>query len=1031
MKKLIILLAGAMVFSVLGYPGAQVIPSSSLRGLRFEVFGNFSQLENALLAPKMAEEFDFSAPAVGEKVQLKKRQYYCTAYNTAPAGLAEFYEYLYGHKSVSIGMRNGDCKFTTAANGNIMITSEGHQLAFFQFWGSNSHGYGYPFAAIEGDSEYFEVNEATGVVTYFKPYLSNNTRSVYRHTLTPIGDNRVKVEWDTGSEDKISPWVLFENDTYRDANITLGGTQWVNNSLEDLLAPANSAGIRKYFPSTGIINYNVGDVRTGMSIIFEEGSKNRSYTTESIGYKNTATWSNVVCKLIYRAEGVSAAKGSFVIDLGQAYKRKAAPGPQNLGVVDFWRGDATEVTQRPTRNLLPNGDFAMGFRYWQDGTGGATFTQVPEDERRYQIVVTNTPMSATGTALMMRTTQVGAMSIRSFPIALEKGCKYTISGYMKAPNNNSGVSCSLHNCSKMGKHYGPVSGTNFQWRANKTWTRNSFTFTADGTGVILGVCSYGDKIMFTGFQLEKGETATDWTRDPIISELVTVREDDQLDINDSRKMRLDLQGAPNSTATLNCSLYNPFRENLYSHTYSVTFDTAGRASYPLDFTRRHLGQGLFVLRTEFVLGDGTRWADHHRFSIMPRANTTVATRDVFGTLFPEERLVYADRLNDKMHNYWGWSSTTWKGTKDVLPGSYLLNLFYEYNISNWGRCITSDGVFANYKYFTNVTPAMEAEIEEVAYNTVHTNDSRFTVWAFGNEEEYSAAANTPAEYVKVQLATYRGVKRANPEAWVMPSHGTSGYFAGRGYNEMERYIAFAHTNGVHYDAIGIHQYGNIDGGSLGVNDMLVAAQYLKDTLAKYGYPDTTPIITSECFNHTSIDIPEWGTDSNDMYQSGRPSYDFSRREFIQAASAMRIYLNVLHDWPRHKMANIWISYPQMDHTLTPTILCKVPNTLLQHFDDVRLVGDVIKNEWRAYVFERIGAGDAVAAIWLTDERVERGFAPCPQINLSLPSDAKFYDMMGNLRRISNPLTISPALLIIRSSSAQELLNVIKQSTNNE
>lgn len=939
--------------------------------------------------------------------------------------LQDFAEYRTGRKCVTAGLLSNTTTDRRPSGCNaITVCGADSPLVRITFWGSaGGSNFGYPFADLADDPPRIENNPATGVTRFVKPYSNGTERCTFTWTMTPTEDGKVRVDWDTQSERVVQPWFVFAQDLYRTQTIRFGSNAYANYSDEELKAAAN--GKTRSF-SSGDISVDAGSPATGVELKFAEASS--GVTTESVSY--TTYQSNLVHGLIFRANvgkggGTSASSGSFTIDLGESMTLREG-GAEPAGPVSYWASDAQEVPRRPTRNLLPNPGFEQGFRYWRDGQGGAFYQEVAPDEERYQIVVTNTPCGEGSRALRVCGKQNKAMYIRTFPLSLEKGERYTLSAWVKAPKDQQSADVCLMSASPHGGFNWTTGRTG--WIANREWERKSYTFTADGGGVMVEVGGY--ELLFDGFQLEKGETATEWTCDPIEGQLDTVRDDDQLTKSDPLTMTYEMTGRPGLAALVDFRLENAFRENVWSNAVRVRMDADGRASVPLAFDPAVVGEGMFVLRTGYRIPGGIAWCDHHRFTRMDPADPNIATRNVFGNLYPDDRLARADRLVRRMTE-WGFHSTDWGSTSDMTsPDRHKLPFIRQYDIFDWARAITSDGCFADYKNWTSVSDELAAKIEQTAYDIVRTNDARFTVWTFGNEEEYSTAAERhPAEYAKAQVACYRGVKRANPDAWVLPTHGTSGYCAARGHLQIDRYLEEALKLGVRYDAVGIHQYGNIDGGTLGARDIVEETHHLMERLAHYGYPDTTPILTTECFDITETSLPEWDTNSYDSFKAGKSGYGWNNREFVQAASVARIYLAVLHDWPRHRMANIWVDYPILDHDQMPLLLCKVPNTFATHFGDVRLTDDIRADGGiRAYVFRR-GDGTGVAAVWVVNKEVENGYERGPTVTLPLPADTRAYDFTGTERRLDRTdgavtLPLTPAPLILRAADPAALAESI-------
>lgn len=992
-------------------------------------------------APPPAEEKDSEPPpspspfVTDETVSgaaFGVRQRVVSASNTAtPAEpLADYPSYGVGRKSVEPGLSSASATTRTPTDINaITVCGAGRPLARITFWGSAGSGnFGYPFADLAGDPATLTFDAATGVTRYVKPYAVDGVRREFSYVMSPTEDGRVRVDWDTGSTYGVQPWIVFENDGYRDAALSFGSVRYENFGTDELRA-ADTAGKTRNFNPGGLVSCDPGSTDTGFEIAFDGSC--RGTTTESVSY--TTYQSNLVYHLIYRLGSLAGGgtNGSFTVDLGEAMK-VAEGGEEPEGQVRFWESDALEVPRRPTRNLLANPGFEQGFRHWRDGQGGAVYKEVPPEQERYRIVATNTPCGADGHALMVRSTQGNAMYIRTFPLSLEKGRAYTLSVFAKAPRNDVDAGIGLMSASPHGGFNWTTGKTG--WRLTDQWARYTHTFVADGGGIMVEVGGYADGILFDGFQLEKGEVATEWTCDPIEGVLETARDDDQLTKSDPLDMTYAMRGPAGVAALVELRLQNAFREGLWTTVARVRFDGSGRAAVPVRLDPDVVQEGIFVLRAGYRMHGVPQWCDHHRFTRMDPADPNIATRDVFGNLYPDTRLVRADELVRRM-NDWGFHSTTWGNTPELTEGSVKLGFIRKYDISNWGRTMINEtSAFADYKSWTAVPDELAERIELVSYDTVRTNDARFAVWAFGNEEEYSTAAEKhPDEYAKAQVACLRGVKRANPDAWVLPTHGTSGYNPSRGHLQMDRYLEAALKLGVRYDAIGIHQYGNVDGGTLGSYEIVDQVRHLAERLRAYGYPDSTPILTTECFDITETYLPEWGTTSYDSYKAGNAGYAFSNREFVQAASVARIYLSVLHDWPRHRMANIWVSTPIVDHDQMPLLLCKVPHTLGRHFDDVAWIGDVRRDAdgVRAFVFRR-GDGTGVAALWVVDNEIEFGYRRGPTVSLSLPSDTTAYDLMGCRRRLVrkdgvSEIRLTPAPLILRAADPEALLSALDAS----
>ena len=209
------------------------------------------------------------------------------------------------------------------------------------------------------------------------------------------------------------------------------------------------------------------------------------------------------------------------------------------------------------------------------------------------------------------------------------------------------------------------------------------------------------------------------------------------------------------------------------------------------------------------------------------------------------------------------------------------------------------------------------------------------------------------EYFKAQSAAARGVRRANPNAIIIPTCGTSGYSRMRGYDAIEGYLNAARKHGFRYDAIAVHPYGNIDKGTLSQNDLDEETRASDRPDEKVRLRQRDPDLFHGNVQHPGNLCSPHGEPipPTITIRRGKPSYDFGNREFIHASSAARIYIMALKYWPQVQSVNIWVAQPFMDLSLTPILLCKAVNTLGTHLGDVAYLADVKPAAGiRGYVF---------------------------------------------------------------------------------
>ena len=140
------------------------------------------------------------------------------------------------------------------------------------------------------------------------------------------------------------------------------------------------------------------------------------------------------------------------------------------------------------------------------------------------------------------------------------------------------------------------------------------------------------------------------------------------------------------------------------------------------------------------------------------------------------------------------------------------------------------------------------------------------------------------------------------------------------------------------------------------------AARLLSRLAHYGYPETTPIMFSEGFNVLPFSIPQWDVLAfADFYPHGwTASLDLGWREFLQAGEMARLYIMDLKYWPRLMNSHSWQNRLVADAQMSPVMWNMVPNTLGHLLPSPKFLGDVKRDDWRAYVFRQGDYG--VAAV---------------------------------------------------------------------
>jgi hypothetical protein len=267
-----------------------------------------------------------------------------------------------------------------------------------------------------------------------------------------------------------------------------------------------------------------------------------------------------------------------------------------------------------------------------------------------------------------------------------------------------------------------------------------------------------------------------------------------------------------------------------------------------------------------------------------------------------------------------------------------------------------------------------------------------------------------------------------------PTHGSCNYNDPGRREMMDGFMDVAAKHGFHYDFIAVHTYHAIDKSVLGSCDRDENAALLFSRMAHYGYPETTPVMFSEGFNNLPFVMQRWNTEvSADNYQNGGPaSLDLGWREFLQAGAMARMHIMDLKYWPRVMTSHSWQHRLVADAQMSPFMWNMVPNTLGHLLPSPKFLGDVKRDGWRAYVFRQGDYG--VAAVWTNERQAELGRKKGMTLELALPDDARFVDLMGNRRAAPTAnadgttfVPLTPAPLFIVSRDAERLMKVFENA----
>ena len=926
------------------------------------------------------------------------------------------------------------------------------------------------------------VDREKGTATWSRPYtLSDGTEKTLSYVVSTLPDGRVAVDYDFGltleeakREGKLPISCRLNLAAREDGTVEYGFGGKVHEmcSADELIAEGarqRNWGYGKI--KSAVFDYEARDAVKHWSLTFPRESLMKAYGwVEHPG--NVRDGKRYRGNMIHGGQAIgdfrnesygNDVKGRFVWDLGATEMPVVAPEPP-VGGIDFWGYDALHVPAPVTRNLVMNGSFEQDFKGWRWEDWGAFYT--PSDVPREEIVAGG---RFGAHALLLRGVQHRCPAICSAPMPLEKDARYTVSCWAKsADGQERGIDFRVRSVANSGKYWQFRGQSDFPGQRVKGtgWQRLSFTFTADAGGFVVqlspGWNAGREGVLVDAVQVEKGDAPTDYVEAPFVANLLTSNPYNDLRPGEPIAAKLDVQSVIGGKGGVWVRIYNGYYEKLYDKRFPLELAPGGRVGIPLAPDPAKLGKGVFVVRMDFARKDGavTRWTDYTRFSIQEPLANKHPTAQMYANHAWYQRVSRAPHYMRKFVE-WGWGSTDGNGNEAIVTAPWVPQA-RALGIRNYVHPITYEGLemkaavtnrpsgstapYEGPRKFTGKPEELEL-VEVAAYQVAKKADPKDDIFTFWNEEEDWSRRQGFETHWQFVDAVRRGATRAWKERGLgtprfSETHGTSHYFNGRNYDAIEGYLKTALDHGFRYDVVTIHPYQNIDASTLGPKDADIETQHLIDTMKKYGYPDSTPIMFTECFNMLPWRFPSWGSDGwGDSYRSNTtPSHDCGNREFVMAAAQMRLYILALKFWPKVQLVHPWNHEPINDLRFTPLLFTFSANTLGHLLPNPTFVGDAQPyGDVRGYCFRQDGR--AVMPVWTTNHDVENGEKKSPVLEMTLPADTTFVDMFGNARKptkkqllpststsaIACRVPLTPAPLFLISKDAEGLLKGLREA----
>ena len=777
-----------------------------------------------------------------------------------------------------------------------------------------------------------------------------------------------------------------------------------------------------------------------------------------------------------------AASGRVMIDLcgSTVIANSSTPNSStpNSGIIDFWAEDALDVPEDPTGNFLANGSFELGLVDWNYWWGGEPWYMVAATGEALESITDEAKVGDKALRMRRSKTRDKYEALQSAPMSLEPGVEHVLSAWVKRAKGEEGEAKISFTVDPAAKKFHVVTKPDGSEAklvvplSDDEWHFVEMPFVSECGDCKIILDGQGAATVVDGVRVEKGRGKWEERRGKcaqcVEARLETSSPDNLLHFGEPVGARLVLSGPDGAEGSVLVTLRNFYSDEVYRNTFP--FKLPEDKILPLDLDPAELGTGVFVLGTELSVGGRRYRGRYQRMAVVKPLSGKHPTSDFYLQLGWYEKSSNGEKLAAYSRDL-GIMATNWRtNSRFADTNAPETQLRKKYGFVNRLHAVSSElagmypdlckpGMPYNPKALTNAVPEKVAFIEKAAYEVGMKAAPDDNWWSFYNEEDCEIA---PIRYAKTreerrkacedwfqyQYACWKGLKKAFDERGIRlmyaPTHGSCNYNQEWRREMMDLFMEVAAEHGFRYDFIAIHTYYAIDNSYLGYADRDENAAELLSRMEKYGYGDA-PVMFSEGFNVLPFFVPRFGAVSSaDVYINGGPaSLDLGWREFLQAAAMARLYIMDLKYWPRVMTSHSWQHRLVADAAMSPFMWNMVPNTLGHLLPSPKFLGDVKRDDWRAYVFRQGDYG--VAAVWTNERQVELGRKKgvCLKLggrvssrakadgDVRHPGDLKFVDLMGN-RRAAPPcdkdgeteIPLTPAPLFVVSRDAEALLNAL-------
>ena len=571
------------------------------------------------------------------------------------------------------------------------------------------------------------------------------------------------------------------------------------------------------------------------------------------------------------------------------------------------------------------------------------------------------------------------------------------------------------------------------------WNRRSFTFSLDRTRPVefhinAACLGKGDCLVWLdALQLERGNQPTAYDPPATEGRLLTSETQNFVNAMEPVDGRLLITTAkPSMKGTVKVRVKNFFSEILLNQQFTFETNANGTAVVPLPLDELP-GLGVFMVRADYTLADGSKSFDHHRYAHVHYLDNTNPLSRIFcfhygqpelSSDYPEvlERWKMVGVASRFYHYSFDKEIFDLEKKYNLSPGfGYLFSFIREERPFSGFAILDSNRheaylkpddpriLIRDHNYDSNGFPTPDyLEKFKDAVSKLVAKYPHVPMWIPDGEAigrfpvEWWSKEGTPEQCAKIRAlilkAFVEGVHQGNPKALAVQDAPCNMRPRG-GIAETDLLLQEADKIGCKFDVIGIHPYRSTPENPDLDSD---TALFLK-VLEKHGYAKT-PVIWSEMMHwgpysipQLDIDFQRWG---KNKWFGGFLTYDISEHEKVSASYYARSWLVALKYADRIVGATAGNFHNNcfMDIMMTPFAAQLVPNTLngllgnSTFRDDVRFAPYI-----RTYIFED-AQKRPVAAIWCHREEVDEGLSDAPVVEADFADALEgVFDLMNSPR----------------------------------